>query len=147
MELREREIRAAGEKLVNEKLSVSRRVIYNWVLKHTRAAVKRRENLRFDRTKAFGLTRKLFRAIGFHFESLDVLEHKEDLFYLTVEEIISYIEGRSVTNRLSDIVKIRKEEYEEFRNTMDPPDRFFTYGAVGFSEKLLNYLRCRPFGL
>jgi len=49
------------------------------VLKHARAAVKRRENLRFARTKIFGIVRQLFRAIGSHLQKLNVLDEDREL--------------------------------------------------------------------
>ncbi|MEC7183143.1 MAG: PEP-utilizing enzyme, partial [Bdellovibrionota bacterium] len=99
----------------------------------TRRAVKNRENLRFDRTKIFGIARHIFRAIGGDFEKMDVLEEENDIFYLTVEEIRGFIEGRALVLGLKDISLSRKKEYEKFESSPPPPDRFLTYGAASAS--------------
>jgi len=110
------------------------------VLKHARAAVKRRENLRFARTKIFGIVRQLFRAIGSHLQKLNVLDEDRDVFYLTVEEIFSFIEGKPASIKLSEIVALRKIEFDEYKNSAPPPDRFLTYGCVGTSLRYYQVL-------
>jgi pyruvate,water dikinase len=133
MEKREKEIRASGETLIEKHIGGWRRFIFNWVLKQTRRAVKNRENLRFDRTKIFGIARHLFRAMGGHFEKMGVLAEERDIFYLTVEEIRGYIEGRGLETNLKNIALQRKNEYKHFENSPPPPDRFLTYGAASAS--------------
>ena len=61
MEQREMEIRTKAEQIVTNNLSVHRRIVFNWVLYHARKGVKHRENLRFARTKLFGVFHDLFR--------------------------------------------------------------------------------------
>ena len=136
MEQRERQIRTQAESIVNSRLSGIRKRLFYWVLKQTREAVKRRENLRFARTKIFGIARHLFRSAGAQLAKLGVLSSKHDIFYLTVDEVIGYIDGRTVTTRLSDLVQMRMKEYNEYRAAPPPPDRFLTYGAVGASISL-----------
>ena len=134
MEVRERQIREGAEGKVREKLSGPRRWIYFWVLRHARTAVRNREDLRFDRTKSYGLVRHLMRAVGGNFVKLGLLENEFDVFFLTVEEIIAFVEGRLPTHSLKDLVGVRKPVFEEYKRTPSPPDRFVTYGAVGLSE-------------
>ena len=133
MEQRERAIREQAEQVVNGALSGTKKWIYNWVLKQTRTVVKNRENLRFARTKIFGIARHLFRAASKHLVSLHVLENEPDIFYLTVEEVLGYVEGRPSTTRLKDLVALRKKEFDDYRSTPPPPERFLTYGAAGAS--------------
>lgn len=136
MKERETEIRDKAQALVNSQLSGVKRKIYNWTLKHARNAVKNRENLRFLRTKAFGVSRKLFRAIGSHLAELNVIEAKEDVFFLTIDELWDFIDGKAESLKLGEISKIRKREYQENCEAIDPPDRFLTYGAAGASFKI-----------
>ncbi|NBW80871.1 phosphoenolpyruvate synthase [bacterium] len=137
MEQREREIRKKAEAQADEKLNglfgFVKRPLFYWVLSHARSAVRDRENLRFDRTKTFGIVRHLFRGFGANLASLGVIENPEDVFYLTIEEIIAYTEGRSSTLLLKSAAEARKVEFEEYRNSPAPPDRFTTRGAVGAS--------------
>ncbi len=134
MEVRERQIREGAELKVMEKLGGPRRWIYFWVLRHARNAVRNREDLRFDRTKSYGLVRHLMRAVGANFVKLGLLDDEFDVFFLTVEEIIAFVEGRLPTHSLRDLVRIRRPAFEEYKRTPSPPDRFVTYGAVGLSE-------------
>lgn len=139
MEEREREIRKKAETQANEKLGglfgFIKKPIFYWILDHARSAVRDRENLRFDRTKTFGIVRHLFRGFGANLASLGAIDHPEDVFYLTIEEIIAYTEGRSSSLLLKNIAVMRKSEFDEYRNTPAPPDRFTTRGAVGASLK------------
>ncbi|MBC76274.1 MAG: phosphoenolpyruvate synthase [Halobacteriovoraceae bacterium] len=140
MSLREQEIKNKAEKLVKGQLGPIKKAIYFWVLKHTRNAVKNRENLRFLRTKAFGVSRKLFRAIGKHLHSLEVTNAKDDVFYLTINEIWDFIDGKSESLLLAETAALRRKEYSENSSLQDPPDRFLTYGAAGVSLKDLTIL-------
>lgn len=133
MEEREKAIRAGAEKTVKGKLGGPRRLVFFWVLGQARKAVRNRENLRFARTKIFGIARHMFRAMGAHLAKLRVLERQEDIFYLTVDEILGYIEGRPATLALRTLASARRVEFEGYRKTPAPPDRFLVYGAVGAS--------------
>lgn len=133
MAARERQIRETAEDRVEKRLSGVKKAFYFWILKHARKAVRNREDLRFDRTKSYGLVRHLMRAVGGNMVKLGVLESEFDIFYLTVDEIIAFSEGRLPTHSPKGIVDLRKPVYEEYRKTPAPPDRFVTFGAVGAS--------------
>lgn len=133
MEEREREIRGAAEAKVREKLSGIKLSIYFWVLKHTRKAVRNRENLRFARTKVFGVARHLFRGIGLNLTRLGLLDNPKDVFFLTVEELIAFVEGRAISVNFKVIVASRRAEYAAYDEQAPPPDRLLTYGAAGVS--------------
>lgn len=133
MEEREATIRLTAEEKVRGKLRGAKRAAYFWVVRQARRAVSTRENLRFDRTKVFGIVRHLFRAMGKNLHQLSVIEDPKDVFYLTVEELLAYVEGRPVSLALDKLVAIRKAEFDEYRRTPAPPDRFLSYGASGAS--------------
>ncbi len=140
MEVRELEIRRNAEKSIREKISGLRLFWYNWILNNTRKAVANRENLRFARTKVFGIARHLFRGIGSNFVCLKILKDPNDIFYLTVEEIIAFVEGRSLVNGIGQLAESRKVEFENFKKTMDPPERLDIQGAVGVSCQFIDVL-------
>lgn len=52
-------------------------MVFNWVLFHARRGVRHRENMRFCRSKLFGIYRELFRAIGCNLVSLGMLLDKQ----------------------------------------------------------------------
>ena len=39
----------------------------------------------------------------------------QDVFYLTMEELFAFVDGRAVTNNLSDLAQIRKREFDSYR--------------------------------
>jgi pyruvate,water dikinase len=131
MEEREMSIRTQAESVVSSTISWPKRTLFNWVLFHARRGVRHRENMRFARTKLFGLFRNLFRAVGTNFVKLELLKERQDVFYLTMDELYWFVEGRSVTNNLSELVQLRKREFESYRRGLAPPERFLTKGACG----------------
>lgn len=140
----ERKNREAAERKVKEKLKFKplERRKFKFILKNARFTVKNRENLRFERTRLFGRVRNLFLRIGFILTSMNVIEEKRDIFYLEIDEILFYIDGKSTTNNLKELIKIRKEQYTKYKNT-SPDERFYSYGAVNIGnsfkkEKLEN---------
>lgn len=69
--------------------------------------------------------------MGDRFVKLGVLRSPHDIFYLTVDEIFGFIEGRPSTIAFLELVDARKREFESYRRSGALPDRFLTYGAVG----------------
>ena len=128
------------------------KIMFNFLLRNTRRFVKNRENLRFCRTNVFGAVKEMFRGIAKEFVSAGVIEKEEDIFYLTVQEIFSYIYGTSVTYDLKGIIKIRKKEQDELKDKELPErfkTRFIPYTELDkfeVKEKygLLNGLGCSP---
>ena len=130
-EIDERKNRIEAERKVKSKLRFKpvEKAKFNFILKQARFTVKNRENLRFERTLLFGRVRELFLRIGFILTSMNVIEEKRDIFYLEVDEILFYIDGKSTTNNLKELIKIRKEQYMKYNDVM-PDERFYSYGAV-----------------
>ncbi len=135
MEKRELEIRHKAEDLVGKKLSGLKLWFYFRILNQARKAVRNRENLRFARTKIFGIARHLFRGIGNQLVRLGQMENEHDIFFLTVEEVMAYIEGRAVSLELRKIIEQRKIEFKDYEESLPPPDRFMSFGAVGVAAK------------
>ena len=63
MEERECTITENAEKMVAATLGMPKRWFFQWILFHARRGVKNWENLRFSRTKLYGIFRDLFRTI------------------------------------------------------------------------------------
>ncbi len=99
--------------------------LFRFFLSDARRFVKHRENMRFFRTNVFGASKIIFVEIGKKFEKNNIIEKKQDIFFLTLEEIISYIYGTSVTYNLKSLISLRKKEYEDCENK-EPPERFET---------------------
>lgn len=128
----EQQIRHAAETRVALSLSLPRRLLFARVLSAARSGVKNRENMRFARTRIFGLVRELFRALGDHFAAEEILAASDDIFYLTTDEIWDYIKGTAVTTDLRGLVTLRRNEFDAYRRETDrfPAERFSTYGMA-----------------
>lgn len=89
-----------------------------WLVKGTRACVKSREDLRFQRTRVFGRVRELYLAIADYLVSYQVLHAKEDIFFLHKDEINDYIYASAVTVNLKPMIELRKREYAKYQHLM-----------------------------
>lgn len=121
-----------AEQKAIEKLKASplKRLIFEWVLKNARLRVRDRENLRFERTRLFGRVRRIFLEIGADFAALGVLKNRRDIFYLQVEEILSFVEGTSTTINLKGLVDLRQKEFRAYKQEQEAPVRISTEDLV-----------------
>ncbi len=130
MEAREKAIRADAEVRVRGALGPGRRQLFDWLLARARMHVKNRENLRFARTRAFGLVRRLVVAMGERLAAAGRLAAASDVFYLEIGELVAFARGTATTTDLAGLVDVRKREYAGYRAEPSPPERFWTEGAV-----------------
>ena len=112
---------------------LTQRKFYN-TLKNARELVSQRENLRYERTRAFGIVREIFSHIGKRFATLGLIDHEKDIFYLTKQEIFAFIQGTSVTQNIKDLIKLRQTEFEKYAKDNPPAERFATYNIVYQSD-------------
>ena len=129
-------IRRSAEEKVRLTLSGKplRRFIFSWVLSQTRARVRDRENLRFERTRLFGRVRRVFVEIGKRFHADGILDDGRDIFWLEKDEIFGFIEGTASSTNLRGLASLRKAEFEAWHNTKAPADRFETRGMVSHGQ-------------
>jgi len=130
--------RERAEALVATSLRASplRRAVFGWVLRTTRARVRDRENLRFERTRLFGRVRRIFVELGHRYFALGLINEPRDIFYLTVEEAIGIVDGTSVATDLKSLIAVRQAEFERFRNEPAPANRIETRGPVIHGQDL-----------
>ena len=107
-----------------------RRIIAKWVVGWTKARVRDRENLRFERTRIFGYTRRVFLAIGREFTARGFVETPRDIFFLTIDEVLGAIEGYGLSPDLKSLVALRKTEENESSQRPDPPERIEIRGPA-----------------
>ncbi len=107
-----------------------KRVIARTVMKWAKARVRDRENLRFERTRIFGRARHLFRAIGTQSTANGLLDAADDIFFLTVQEILGAIEGFGLTTDLKTLVNMRRKELELAKAKPDLDERIEIRGAI-----------------
>ncbi|MFQ5788697.1 MAG: PEP/pyruvate-binding domain-containing protein, partial [Thermodesulfobacteriota bacterium] len=132
-EKHERAIRQKAEsdlqqKLKNQKifLIIPKLGLYRWVLNNARRAIKNRENQRFCRTEAYSLIRTIMRAIGRQWQDKGIIDNAEDIFYLEIDEIGSFIEGKPLCKDFKKQIALRKKEFERYE-TITLPDHIEAY--------------------
>jgi rifampicin phosphotransferase len=104
--------------------------IFSYVLGQAKVRVRCRENLRFERTRLFGRVRAILRQLGNRLHADGLLEDAGDIFYLELGEILAAWEGTGTTSGLGHLARQRWAEFEKFRSTESPPDRFQTRGPL-----------------
>ena len=125
------DVRRRAEERVRRALGrrILRRAVFAWVLRNARRRVRDRENLRFERTRLFGRVRRIFLEIGRRFLAEGVLDDPRDIFYLDIDEILSYTEGAATCQDLRGLAGIRRRAFERYAKLETPSDRFETFGA------------------
>lgn len=106
------------------------RLLHRWVLRHAKARVTARENLRFERTRVFGRVRRLFVEMGRRLADEGRLDNPRDVFYLQVDELLGFVEGAVPCDDLRALAGCRHAAYAGYQAAPPPPDRFETRGAV-----------------
>ncbi|MBI1903797.1 MAG: phosphoenolpyruvate synthase, partial [Planctomycetia bacterium] len=137
MKVREQNVRRGAEErafsgLAKRRTWYPRGLIFRRVLRNARLGVKNRENMRFARTRIYGLLRQLLRAMGRQFAAEGILADAEDIFYLTLDEVFDYIKGTAVTTHLRELAALRRAEFDEYRrdDLPAPDERFETFGPA-----------------
>ncbi len=125
-------LRRAAEEKVRRALASRplKRMLFAWILAAARARVRDRENLRFERTRVFGRARLIAVELGKRLAALDALDAPRDVFWLEVDEMLAFVEGRATTTNLKGLVALRKEAFERYQCEPAPADRFETRGVV-----------------
>src|SRR5262249_42329942 len=90
---REPAIRRAAEREVGARLGGPKHAIHRWVLVRARRRVRDRENLRFERTRVFGVVRRIVFALGRHLAAAGRIPDPRDVFFLTRAEVFAYFDG------------------------------------------------------
>jgi pyruvate,water dikinase len=124
------EARREAERRAFGRVGPFRRPLFRWVLGHARARVRDRENLRFERTRAFGRVRRISLELGRRLHGLGQLEDPRDVFYLELDELLGWPEGTSSSSQLGALARARKADFARFAAEPAPPERFLTRGTV-----------------
>lgn len=107
-----------------------RKSIVRPLLVWARNRVRDRENLRFERTRVFGRARRIFLAIAAHFHAASVIDEIDDIFFLSVHEVLGAIEGFATSPDLKSVIALRKAEFERDSLKPDRASRFTIEGAM-----------------
>jgi pyruvate,water dikinase len=110
-------------------------LVYRRILSRARRAVRNRENQRFARTQVYGLVRMLLRSIGAQWQQRGLIDRVEDIFYLEIDEVWTYIEGAATCVNLKELIALRRREFEGYLSA-SPDDHIETTGEVYVSNTL-----------
>ncbi|WP_198338374.1 PEP/pyruvate-binding domain-containing protein [Labrenzia sp. VG12] len=99
-------------------------------LGYAKARVRDRENLRFERTRIFGYARRVFRAMGATLTATGQLETRDEVFLLSLEELLGIAEGSASGGDISGLIALRGKEQEDVARLPDPPERILVRGSV-----------------
>lgn len=131
MNAREKAIRTEAEQQAFENLSGIKKFIFCLALKHARRGVKNRENMRFARTKIYGLLRQLLNAVGTTLTQEKIIDAPADIYFLSIDEVWDYVKGTAITTHLRELIALRKIEFDNYRESeTSPDDHFETYGMA-----------------
>jgi rifampicin phosphotransferase len=126
------ELRAAAEALVRERLPAGRQVPFFAVLEQLRQHMRERENTRFERTRAMGVLRRAFLAMGAHLARAGALHDARDILYLTYPEVFAYLDGNT-PGEIAPTAVARRAEFAAYATQPELPERFVTTGPPALS--------------
>ncbi|SDI89604.1 pyruvate, water dikinase [Frankineae bacterium MT45] len=108
-------------------LNLPQRLLYNRLRAKGSRLLANRERLRFCRTRAFGLAKRMCRAIGRDLAARGILDAWDDIFYLEFNELRNYFDGQLPAEALPGLIAERRARRVEDAMLIAPP-RFETRG-------------------
>jgi pyruvate,water dikinase len=115
-----------------------------WLLERVRkkaqVSLEDREDVRFCRSRAFGMVRRMVIAIGADLVRIGALADPSDIFYLELGELEKYVRGSATASELAPLVALRRERFGGFARTPGRP-RFTTRGVPYWGQRDDGYPR------
>ncbi|WP_147305029.1 PEP-utilizing enzyme [Alkalilimnicola ehrlichii] len=127
----EQALRAAAEAELDRhfgRFSVRKRILRR-VVDELRRVVAHRENSRYCRSELFGLCKDIFARLGQYLADKGAIDDARDVFYLGIEEIMGYVDGTGLDERLQETVQRRREQVTEY-NRQNVAESFTTRGGL-----------------
>ncbi|MEV4233744.1 phosphoenolpyruvate synthase [Nocardia sp. NPDC049737] len=119
---------AEADEYLDANLHGFRRRIYERLRGKVNRCAAHRERLRFCRTRAFGMVKRMIRVMGRDLVARGVIDEFDDVFALTVQELRGCYEGAD-TDNLRDLVATRKAQRARDAELVAPA-RFVTAGPT-----------------
>jgi len=110
----------------NEKIKVREDLLTKMISKKAMQGIKNREISRLNRSRIYGMVRTMFLGIGTNFSKERKIRRREDIFYLTIEEVFNY--------KKYDLKRLIKERKREYSMYYELPN----YSRLVFSNKEFN---------
>lgn len=104
--------------------------ILQWLIRQTIKRIRDRENYRFMRTQTFAIMRYIFREISVFLYKEHLIDDKNDIFYLTFQEVLN----TSLQSKYRNLIEKRKNDYTKYE-TLQKENRYLQFG-----DKLVAYV-------
>jgi pyruvate,water dikinase len=101
----------------------------SWLLRRTRTLIAAREQMSLARARAYGLLRRLVRAMGAALVREGAISDPGDVHLATLEDLEAYARGGLPGLRLDGVVAARAEAYRRLDRS-DLPHRLVSRGSV-----------------
>lgn len=118
--------RRVRRRLLAHPLGVVRLAVLWVLLRATRRHIRWREELRLERGRVFGAGRLIVRDLGAALWRDGVLEHPEDVHYLTLPELRGLLRGTETHDDPREVVRRRRARYAGYAELPRLPSRFET---------------------
>ncbi len=112
-----------------------RRPLYEVLRRKAQSSLAAREQVRFCRTRAFGLARRIFRALGKEMVHMGITEEQSDIFQLRLEELRGCFEGTISHEEIAPLIAMRKRQLLTYQR-LTAPSRFLTRGPMYWNGNL-----------
>ncbi|GLW68386.1 hypothetical protein Kpho02_06850 [Kitasatospora phosalacinea] len=127
----ERRVRAAAEERLRSSCrGPVRRAVLRALAALVRSMVKVREDTRFCRTELYGLSRRILLRLGALLAGAGHLDRAEDVFDLTVEEVLGAFDGTLPGARPRELAALRRAERERCAQRPAPATDLVTAAGV-----------------
>ena len=118
--------------------------VRGWLLERVRkkaqVSLEDREDVRFCRSRAFGMVRRMVIAIGADLARMGALADPSDIFYLELGELEKYVRGAGTASELAPLLALRRERFGSFSHAPGRP-RFATRGVPYWGQREDGYPR------
>ncbi|PIR73531.1 MAG: hypothetical protein COU40_02210 [Candidatus Moranbacteria bacterium CG10_big_fil_rev_8_21_14_0_10_35_21] len=129
------------EKAIKNKHGMVRGHIYSlfakWIAHYTRLSIRFRELFRIKRAIVYGIARDCFLVLADKFVLAKIIDAKEDIFYLTTNEIMDISNSNNFESDYREIIKKRKETFSQYKQEEDLPQRLKLIG-IGKTAQIIN---------
>ena len=116
-----------------KEITIKEDFITRFIAKRAMNGIKNREISRLNRSRIYGMVRSMFLGISKNLVKEKRLRKKEDIFYLTIEEVFNYKKYN-----LKKIVSTRKKDYRMYQVLPSYSRLIFTNKEFDKRHKIIN---------
>lgn len=88
--------------------------IFNYLKTQTILSMHKREQYRFYRARVFRIARSYFMEFADRFLQVGIIKHRDDIFYLSKEEVFDIARSHSSPHIVNKLISTRKKEFMNY---------------------------------